>query len=435
MKKIGLLLGLTSIGLVGTISCSKDDNKQVEQPVKNLTIDKSEVGLLVGISEIVSITDGNGGYSVKSSDESKVTASVKANQVTIEAKAEGQATVTITDSKEKSVVIKVNVWKSIALDNKSIAIKIGETRDINILSGEGPFSAVSKDKAIAEATIKDKIIIITGVAVGITQVEVTDTKTNKIETIGVSVAASGLVVSSETLVITEKGTKTINIISGSGSYEVTSSMPEIVSISLASNTITVQGLKKGEANITLKDTQSNQTKVITVKVVEKLDIGRKNLTVTQGEEETTQIYSGEPTIFTSHDPTIVTARAAKDGYGDYYIYVRGLKAGSTTIEVSDGDTSYTLNVIVEKAPDLAFVGSSATRNFLVGTYPSAVSITGSGDFTFSSSDKSVAIVELDSFSFEKKYFLNINAKKAGTANVTITDKLSGQSIVLTINVE
>ena len=208
----------------------------------------------------------------------------------------------------------------------------------------------------------------------------------------------------------------------------------IATVSEENGTITIKALQKGTTTITIKDTQTNEVKEISVKIVEKLSIGRKSLTITQGSENTTSIYSGEPTIFTSADPTIATARVGESD-GEKFVFVRGLKPGNTTIEVSDGDTSYTIRVEVKKVPDLAFVDSGNTRNLSVGDNID-VTITGSGQFKLANSDDSVATAVLDENSFENNWYnIAVRAIKTGTTKVTITDTISEQTITLTINVK
>ncbi|WGU69598.1 hypothetical protein QIU18_07745 [Capnocytophaga canimorsus] len=132
MKKIGLILGLLCFGLVAMVSCDKDDNKQVEVPAKEIKISKDAVNVLVGETQVIDITDGNGGYKVKSSDENKAVASVKGEkQIAVEGKNVGEATLTITDSKQKSITIKVTVsdFFTISYGNKYHSRKIWHCTD------------------------------------------------------------------------------------------------------------------------------------------------------------------------------------------------------------------------------------------------------------------------------------------------------------------
>lgn len=356
MKKIGLLLGLISIGLVGTISCSKDDNKQVEQPVKNLTIDKSEVGLLVGISEIVSITDGNGGYSVKSSDESKVTASVKANQVTIEAKAEGQATVTITDSKEKSVVIKVNVSDFI-VSATEVNIISGRSENVTIKSGSGNYGEKSENEDVATAEIiNNNEVKITAKNIGTTRIIVTDKKTNKEVSIAVKVV-NDLKMEKVELVITNGDYEIIHILGGNNAndnyeFEITATPADVVNVehqwfdATQGHHLKVKGLKPGEATVTVTDKQTQQ--VTTFKAIVNLSefsIPTQKVELSSGKSTTINITGNGKYEVSSANPSVATA---SESNGILTIIVVG--SGSTEITVKDVLKNETKTVTVVAKP-------------------------------------------------------------------------------------
>ncbi|CEN51109.1 Surface antigen BspA (fragment) [Capnocytophaga canimorsus] len=187
MKKIGLIFGLLCFGLVAMVSCDKDDNKQVEVPAKEIKISKDAVNVLVGETQVIDITDGNGGYKVKSSDENKAVASVKGEkQIAVEGKNVGEATLTITDGKQKSITIKVTV-SDFLLSASEISIIAGKSGIVQISSGSGNYEVTSEDANIATAEIVSNEVKITAKNVGTTQVVVVDKKTNKKNSITVKV--------------------------------------------------------------------------------------------------------------------------------------------------------------------------------------------------------------------------------------------------------
>ena len=58
----------------------------------------------------------------------------------------------------------------------------------------------------------------------------------------------------------------VEIIYGSGNYEISNSNPDVISVSLSGTTITITGVDKGSATISLTDTKNGQTAVIEVTV-------------------------------------------------------------------------------------------------------------------------------------------------------------------------
>ncbi len=78
-----------------------------------MELDKESVTLKVGKTATVTITSGNGAYTVASSDDAIATATEADGTITITAKAEGNADITVTDTKtNESKKISVTVEKA-----------------------------------------------------------------------------------------------------------------------------------------------------------------------------------------------------------------------------------------------------------------------------------------------------------------------------------
>lgn len=439
MKKFNFIYGVFALLFIA-IGCGKDD--ETPETVNDLKTEITEVVITEKESKSIKITSGNGSYKVSSSDEKVATAVVEGNTVSVEAKKAGSAKVTLSDAKNKSVVINVTVDALISLEDiqQPITLKVREEKIISIASGTQSYTVkVDNDNVSSEIVEGNKVKIVAQKA-GNSKVTITDAKTNKTVSIDVVVEHIDLAISTNELVISEKGTKTVTITSGSGQYEVNSSATDIATVALENGIVTVTAVKKGTATITVKDVQADKTQEISVKIVEKLRLRARAITTIEGKENTMQIFAGEPTIFTSKDSGIATARADRDEYGDYYVYVRGVKPGKTTIDVSDGDTVVTLDVTVEKIADLAFESGEATdtENLVVGGGDSTIAFKGSGDFEIMNTNEDIATAKIESDSdsmMQQIHYIYVTPKKVGTATITIKDKHSNKTITLTVTVE
>jgi hypothetical protein len=102
MKKILNLLLIVSC-IFALASCKQDD------PVVELTLDKTAVGLIAGATTPVNIVTGNGNYTVTSSASDIATATVSGTVITVTGNKAGTATITLKDKDSKSISISVVV--------------------------------------------------------------------------------------------------------------------------------------------------------------------------------------------------------------------------------------------------------------------------------------------------------------------------------------
>ncbi|MDO5104724.1 pilus assembly protein N-terminal domain-containing protein [Capnocytophaga sp.] len=433
MKNFKFMYGVLALFLIA-VGCGKD-NETPTEVINELKTEATELIITEKESKSVKITSGNGAYKVASSDDKVATATVKDNTVSVEAKKAGTAKITLSDSKNKSLTINVMVDALIALEDlqQPVTLKIGAEKTIVIKSGTGSYKVVADNDNVM-VTHENNTLKIVAQKAGKSKITITDTKTNKTVMVDVVVEQPDLGSSVSELVVTKNTSKTVTITSGSGQYEVTSSNESIATASRENQTITINGIKEGTTTITVKDTQSNQTKEITVKVVEQLSLGGNSLTIFETGNEAIE-YAGSPTTFISKDPSIATASIGEDMYGTQGIVIKGISPGKTTVDISDGDTTITVNVTVKKAADLALVGSDKI-NLSVGGYAS-VSFFGSNNINVTNSDAGVATAEFGRpYPDENQiWHLDINAKKAGTSTVTIKDNHNNKTITISITVQ
>lgn len=155
--------------------------------------------------------------------------------------------------------------KELSLSVNEISLDNGSSATIVITSGYGSYTVSSTDTNIADATLSGSTVIITGKNGGTTVVKVIDTISGNIEEVNVKVLAPlSFSANIAELVIGE--TTTIDIITGNGNYEVTSSDANVVEASLSGTTIVLTGKAKGIATVTVKDVVTGSTEDISVTV-------------------------------------------------------------------------------------------------------------------------------------------------------------------------
>lgn len=84
-----------------------------ENAERELLLEKYELNLMTNVSSSVKIFDGNGNYSIMSSDDNIVTASISGNIINLKSLNLGIATITVTDKKNKTKKINVSVHRYI----------------------------------------------------------------------------------------------------------------------------------------------------------------------------------------------------------------------------------------------------------------------------------------------------------------------------------
>src|SRR5690606_21862049 len=84
--------------------------KNIDDPLLKLQVDNTDVTITsINSPVILTITSGNGGYSVSSNDEGIVTAEISETTVILTAVGEGSTRIFVTDSERRSVAIEVTV--------------------------------------------------------------------------------------------------------------------------------------------------------------------------------------------------------------------------------------------------------------------------------------------------------------------------------------
>lgn len=130
-------------------------------------------------------------------------------------------------------------------------------------------------------------------------------------------------------------TVSVTVSGGTEPYTVVSSDAKTATVTVTKDVIKVTGVKAGTATITVTDKDKLSGKVpVTVKTVATgLTFDKNPVNVAVGKEDVVTIKGGvAPYVVAAKDATIATA-TEKDGK----ITVKGVKAGTTTISVTDKD--------------------------------------------------------------------------------------------------
>lgn len=151
-------------------------------------------------------------------------------------------------------------------------MKVDETKSFNVAEGNGEYKVAILDTDIAEATVEDGVVKVTGKKQGTTEAVISDKNLNY-KSVKVDVYLTDNLVTDQEEVNIElpfgkPATQVVNVIEGNGGYTVTSSKEEIATANVDEsnqNRITINATKEGETEITITDSHG-LTKKISVKV-------------------------------------------------------------------------------------------------------------------------------------------------------------------------
>lgn len=277
----GLKNGTTTATITDWTKHSNTINVRVKEDFE-LALEKNELTLIKDLkaTEQISITSGNGGYKVESSDETIATAILtENNKVEISVISNGFVDVTVTDADGNKEVIKVTAAEH--------EFKIGdipegtwgmrEAKNIAILTGNGEYTTAIDNEEIATAEIiDDNIIKVTGHTEGEATITITD-KMGFTQSFTINVEFKLISVTNiNELEINE--TVVLDILSGGSNYTLSitdgasgfSSNPKIECIISDDNKkLSIKGLSRGWSQvIKLTDNDVEQSVNITIQTVD-----------------------------------------------------------------------------------------------------------------------------------------------------------------------
>lgn len=278
-------------------ACKTDNDEQNGNPATDLSVDNSVVTLLQGDEITVSVTSGNGDYSVKSFDESIATASVDGKNVTIKATEnseldennQAETTILVIDGRKKVARVQVKVaklWqltvdaptKENPIDGKeSLDLFIGEKTTVKILSGNGDYvisaSPENASDYIEIGELSGQVFTVTAKSeTNDTPLEITVTdKKGKQAVVPVVVNIVDLTLNTNEAEFAEPDSeaKYIDIEKGNGGYSFTyqtgdgdpSETSDVVEATEQNNTITLKPKARGNATVIVTDQKGSVEKI------------------------------------------------------------------------------------------------------------------------------------------------------------------------------
>lgn len=197
-KNVYSLLVMVALALTATFTACSDD----DTPLVEIELDENIVTVLPGESITVKVLEGNGGYQVTSQNSAIATASINESTITVtgvmESEEDQTTTIEVVDAKQKTATIKVYVTKSvnplkIDLEEMTFEMVVGDTKDVEIISGNPSYTVVSSNVAAVEVSeVADNVFTITAKKVSETPVTVTlkDSKSREVVLTVTKVAAN-----------------------------------------------------------------------------------------------------------------------------------------------------------------------------------------------------------------------------------------------------
>lgn len=189
-KNVYSLLVMVALALTATFTaCSDDDD---DSPPVEIKLDENIVTVLPGESATVQVLEGNGSYQVTSQNTAIATASVNESTIEVtgvmESEEDQTTTIEVVDARQKTATIKVYVTKSvnplkIDLEETTFEMVVGDTKDIEIISGNPSYTVTSSnDAAVGVSEVTDNVFTITAEKVCETPVTVTlkDSKSREV---------------------------------------------------------------------------------------------------------------------------------------------------------------------------------------------------------------------------------------------------------------
>lgn len=364
-KKFALWLFTALLFPIIATSCDKEEEEKTVQPAADLVIDNSAVTLLQGDEITVSITSGNGDYSVKTFDESVATATIDGDKVTIKATENSvlnennraETTILVIDGRKKTARIKVQVAKlwdlTTDIPEEGIELFIGEKKTIEILTGNGDYKITMPEGA--EQYIK--LDELSGQVFSVTaleetpqgepvQITITDKKQKTIAIlIIVNIVDLTLKSNEATFAEPDAEVQTIEIEKGNGGYTFTfrtdegepTLTPTIVEATEEDNFITLRPLARGYVTVIVTDQKGSQEEIaVTVNPYEiKLDGNLTELSL-DGFESTKEINiyrgNGDYKLVLTADNSKYIESARIDGKK---LTIKAKWMGETTLTITD----------------------------------------------------------------------------------------------------
>ena len=386
-KKLLLLLAPVLFLPLSLVSCTEETDDGNVGKAASLVLDNASVTLVQGHDITVNITSGNGDYSVRSFDESVVTATVDGTAVTIHAVENStlgeddvlKTTVLVLDGRKKVARVEVLVarlWDlMVDAPAEGVDLFIGETCTVRILTGNGGYAISATEGAETYVEISEvagQTFTLTGLLeTGETPVQLTLTDSEgKRVTFPVKVNIVDLTLASNDAEFSAPDAEAqyIAIDKGNGGYKIEyrtgdnepTETSAIAEASVSGNMITIEPKARGSVDVIVTDQKgSTETIAVTVNPYElELAGGASSITV-KGFANTASVAIDrgnggyELSALTDDNRKYIESATIDDNNN---IVIKAKWLGTTTLKLSD-EAGKTMDVPVTVAPVSAFIDS------------------------------------------------------------------------------
>lgn len=268
------------LALVAIVSCSKNEEEQIGP----LQVDKSSVVLSTDNPyAAIQITKGSGTYSVTSSNESVAEYLLLENTLYISGNAIGNAVVTLCDGDGNSVKIKVEVKNYIARVvplSTVIFLKKGDTKSIEVTKANAVFAIHSSGSNSIQVKESGNKVLISGLSLGTaTLYYFEDFWPTQIYNVQIIEHYPFSISPSSTNISVPKGNDgELYIISGNGSYNLSTSVSGVISTELRPYPIAAtlsqnnpavvyyKAIATGVTVLTITDNETGESKSFSIRV-------------------------------------------------------------------------------------------------------------------------------------------------------------------------
>lgn len=166
---------------------------------KELKLSQNSVEMFAGKSATVEIINGSGSFEISNSNANVVQAVLEGAKITLTAKTEGNAVVTVKDKSAGltgSVSVTVKTIPNLVLSQNNVDLTIGAQATIEIISGSGEYGVTHLDDAssIAKATLNGSKININALIAGVAKIVVVDMQSGQKVVITITVETNAVAV-------------------------------------------------------------------------------------------------------------------------------------------------------------------------------------------------------------------------------------------------
>lgn len=223
-------------------------------------------------------------------------------------------------SSDDDDVLTIEESSNLTLAETDVRVVVGETTTVDIIEGNGDYTAFSLNEDIATVELIDNKININALASGKTGIVVSD-KSSNYKSIAMVSFYEEIILKEQNVEIKMRvgnnGTKKVTVLGGNGDYIATSDDPEIASVSIEKNDIIIVGKKEGTVNISIVDQLDVETMITATVITTTKAYEGEELEELKNDSSQRFFFDGS---YSSNTP-IKTVEGEYNVYGwDYYGY-------------------------------------------------------------------------------------------------------------------